>query len=135
MLLRSWPASLIAKGYISSVTDMSSDAELVEQVDALTVALRAKLFRGLADPSRLSILNALRTGPLSVGEVVAMTGLSQSNASNPLRCLSECGLVTGEQRGRFVHYRLSGPRLHELLVLSDHLLRAPACGIPPSRTQ
>src|SRR3546814_2683852 len=96
MLLRSWPASLIAKGYISSVTDMSSDAELVEQVDALTVALRAKLFRGLADPSRLSILNALRTGPLSVGEVVAMTGLSQfvaglgvgSMATNPVLALA-----------------------------------------------
>src|SRR3546814_11259866 len=79
------PASLIVKGYISFVADMSSDAELIERVDAATVALRAKLFRGPADASRLSILDALRTGPLSVGEIVAMTGLSQSNASNHLR--------------------------------------------------
>lgn len=108
---------------------MSSVAELIERVDAPAVALRTKLFRGLADASRLSILDALRAGPLSVGEIVALTGLSQSNASNHLRCLSECGLVTGEQRGRFVHYRLSDPRLDELLVLVEGLLRETACGV------
>ena len=75
---------------------MSSVAELIERTDGPTVALRAKLFRGLADASRLSILDALRTEPLSVGEIVAITGLSQSNASNHLRCLSECGLAAGE---------------------------------------
>ena len=108
---------------------MSSVAELIERVDAPAVALRTKLFRGLAVASRLSILDALRAGPLSVGEIVALTGLSQSNASNHLRCLSECGLVTGEQRGRFVHYRLSDPRLDDLLVLVDELLRETACGV------
>ncbi|EAS49909.1 putative transcriptional regulator [Aurantimonas manganoxydans SI85-9A1] len=128
-LLRSRPSSLIENGYISFVTDMSSDAELIERVDLPTVALRTKLFRGLADASRLSILDALRAGSLSVGEIVAITGLSQSNASNHLRCLSECGLVAGEQRGRFVHYRLSDPRLNELLVLADELLGETACGV------
>lgn len=108
---------------------MSSDAELIERVDASAVALRTKLFRGLADASRLLILEAMRAGSMSVGEIVAMTGLSQSNASNHLRCLSECGLVTGEQRGRFVHYRLSDPRLDDLLVLVDELVRETACGV------
>lgn len=111
------------------MADMSSGAELIERVDSPAVALRAKLFRGLADASRLSILDALRTGPLSVGEIVATTGLSQSNASNHLRCLNECGLVTGEQRGRFVHYRLSDPRLNDLLVLANELLREMACAL------
>src|SRR3546814_7880402 len=64
---------------------MSSETELTQRVNARTAELRAKLFRGLGDASRLSILDALRTGPLSVGEIVAMTGLSQSNASNHLR--------------------------------------------------
>ena len=39
------------------------------------------------------------------------------------------GLVTGEQRGRFVHYRLSDPRLDDLLVLVEGLLRETACGV------
>ncbi|WP_084399172.1 ArsR/SmtB family transcription factor [Henriciella aquimarina] len=108
---------------------MSSDAELGGRANAHSVLLRAKLFRGLADPSRLFILEALRKGPRSVGEIVAITGLSQSNASNHLRCLSECGLVTGDQRGRFVHYALSEFRSEQLLLIADELLKNGAIGV------
>lgn len=96
------------------------------QTRRCTVELQAKLFRGFADPSRLSILEALRVESLSVGEIVVATGLSQSNASNHLRCLSECGLVVGEQRGRFVYYRLSDPRISQLLAVADELLSGAA---------
>jgi ArsR family transcriptional regulator, cadmium/lead-responsive transcriptional repressor len=85
-------------------------------------ALQAKLFRGFADPSRLAILEALRQGPLPVGAIVVATGLSQSNVSNHLRCLSDCGLVLAEQQGRFVRYRLSDERIAELLGLADELV-------------
>ena len=112
---------------------MSSETELTQRVNARTTELRAKLFRGLGDASRLSILDALRAGPLSVGEIVASTGLAQSNASNHLRCLSECGLVAGEQRGRFVHYHLSDPRLEVLLSLADELLTGTAQGVDACR--
>lgn len=91
--------------------------------------LQAKLFRGLADHSRLSILDTLRGGPLPVGEIVAATGLTQPNASNHLRCLSECGLVIGEQHGRFVHYRLSDSRIAEMLMLANELLESGLQGI------
>jgi DNA-binding transcriptional ArsR family regulator len=94
-----------------------------------TLHLQAKLFRGFADPSRLAILEALREGPLHVGAIVAATGLSQPNVSNHLRCLSECGLVRAEQRGRFVHYRLGDGRIAELLRLADELLAEVACGV------
>ncbi|SDB71666.1 ArsR/SmtB family transcription factor [Belnapia rosea] len=94
-----------------------------------TLDLQAKLFRGFADPSRLAILNALRPGPLHVGAIVAATGLTQSNVSNHLRCLSECGLVQAEPRGRFVHYRLGDARVGELLGLADALLADTACGV------
>src|SRR3546814_14086935 len=105
---------------------MSSETELTQRVNARTAELRAKLFRGLGDASRLSILDALRAGPLSVGEIVASTGLSHSNASNNLRCLSECGLVAGEQRGRFVHHHLSDPRMEAPLSLVAELPTARA---------
>ncbi|MBI2544891.1 MAG: winged helix-turn-helix transcriptional regulator [Candidatus Rokubacteria bacterium] len=61
--------------------------------------LQAKLFRGLADPSRLAVLEALRDGPRCVSEVVAATGLSQPNASAHLACLEDCGLVIRDRRG------------------------------------
>ena len=66
--------------------------------------LKAKLFRGFGDASRLSVLEALRDGPRCVSEVVAATRLSQPHASAHLACLGECGLVTRERRGKFVYY-------------------------------
>lgn len=85
-------------------------------------SLKAKLFRGLADPSRLSILEALRYKPLTVGQILEKTELSQSNASNHLSCLHGCGLVHREQKGRFVYYSLSDERVDRLLEISDELL-------------
>lgn len=69
----------------------------------------AKLCRGLSDPSRLSILEALRSGTLTVSEIVQATGMTQSNVSNHLGGLYDCGLVRRDQEGRFVRYRLSPP--------------------------
>jgi len=91
--------------------------------------IKAKLFRGLADPSRLAILEMLRDGPRSVSEIVATTGLSQPNTSNHLSCLYDCGLVTREPRGRYVYYRLSDPRVGLLLGLSEEVLADVAHGV------
>ena len=93
------------------------------------VTLKAKLFRGFADPSRLSLLEELRTGERSVSELVAATGLSQPNVSNHLACLYDCGLVAREQRGRFVIYRLSDPRISLLLETTDAVLADVAHGV------
>ncbi len=93
------------------------------------LALKAKLFRGFADPSRLAILEALRAGPHTAGQVVEATGRSQSNASNHLACLVECGRVDRVQRGRFVRYRLSDERVEALLGTADALLADVARGV------
>ncbi len=87
-----------------------------------TVSTQAKLFRGLADPSRLAILVSLKAGPRNVGQVVRATGQSQPNVSQHLNCLRCCGLVVSERRGRFVYYRLASPRLLRLLALADGVL-------------
>lgn len=97
--------------------------------NAQSLALRAKLFRGFADPSRLAILDALRNGPLTVTELVGKTGLGQSNVSNHLSCLRECGLVANEQQGRYVTYRLSDARVGELIELAESLLADVARGL------
>jgi len=94
-----------------------------------SIALQAKLFRGFADPSRLSIMETLRVGEMTVTEIVETTGLGQSNISNHLACLRDCGLVTAEQDGRYVRYRLSDPRVEQLLALADELLADVARGV------
>jgi DNA-binding transcriptional ArsR family regulator len=84
----------------------------------------AKFFRGLGDPSRLSILLRLRKGPHCVSDVVEATGLSQPNASMHLACLWECGLVEREPNGRSVYYRLASDRVTPLLEMAEALLAA-----------
>ncbi len=91
--------------------------------------IKAKFFRGFSDSSRLEILESLREKPHTVGEIVEMTGLSQSNVSNHLGCLRGCGLVTAEKQGRFVSYRLSDDRVADLLSLSESLLADVAQGV------
>ena len=97
--------------------------------DKTSLVLKAKLFRGFSDPSRLSILDVLRQGPLTVSEIIAATDLSQSNVSNHLGCLRDCGLVMAEQKGRYVTYRLSDDRVGELIALAESLLADVARGV------
>ena len=94
-----------------------------------SIELQAKLFRGFADTSRLSILESLRDGSLTVTEIVQATRLTQSNVSNHLSCLRDCGLVTAEQSGRYVYYQLSDRRVGQLLSLADELLADVAKGV------
>ena len=94
-----------------------------------SVDLQAKLFRGFADPSRLSILEALRDGERTVSEVVETTGFTQPNVSNHLSCLRDCGLVTVRQQGRFAYYTISDDRVAKLLLMADELLADVAKGV------
>lgn len=94
-----------------------------------TQSIRAKLFRGFADPCRLAILETLRQGPQTVGELVATTGRSQSNTSNHLACLLDCGLVSRQQRGKYAVYALADQRIASLLGLADEVIADVAAGI------
>jgi DNA-binding transcriptional ArsR family regulator len=94
-----------------------------------SIGLQAKLFRGFADPSRLSILEALLDQERTVSDLVETTGFTQPNVSNHLSCLRDCGLVTVRQHGRFSYYSLSDDRVAKLLLLTDELLADVAKGV------
>lgn len=102
--------------------------------------VEAKLFRGLGDPVRLSLLRALASGPRSAGALARAVGVSPSNASNHLRCLLECGLVRLGFDGRFRVYSLAMPAIPRLLEAAGEILVVIAPAIedclnygPPSR--
>lgn len=88
--------------------------------------LLAKYFRGLGDPTRLSILRLLEDGELSAGEIVAHLGLPQATVSTHLGCLRWCGFVSTRREHRSVIYRLADDRVSELVALADALLAANA---------
>ena len=83
--------------------------------------LRAILFHGFSDRSRLRILEALGDRERRVSDVVELTGLTQSNVSTHLACLHDCGLVVRERRGREVHYRVADG-VTDLLAVADEIL-------------
>ena len=105
-----------------------------------TDKLQAKLFSGLADPRRLALLRQLVTGPQTAGALARATHLSPSGASNHLRCLLECGLVSVESDGRFNRYRLADVGVAGMLMGAEQLLARVGAEIeacrnygPPSR--
>ena len=71
-----------------------------------TAALGASTFAALGEANRLRIVELLRNGPLSVGEIVGRLGLRQPQVSKHLRVLAESELVSVEARHRHRIYRL-----------------------------
>jgi ArsR family transcriptional regulator len=80
------------------------------------------LFGGLADPSRLSCLLALRERPRAVGEIPAATDLSRPGVSKHLSRLHEFSLVRAERSGRFVAHGVADLEVEELLGEGEALL-------------
>jgi ArsR family transcriptional regulator len=84
-------------------------------------AATATLFRALADPARVKIVNLLaRTEqPVCVCEFVPALGLSQPTVSHHLKKLVEAGLLDREERGRWAYYSLSDEAIERLAALVD----------------
>jgi DNA-binding transcriptional ArsR family regulator len=73
--------------------------------------LHAEVCRVLTDPKRLMLLDVLREGEHSVGELAQELGCSLSNASQHLAVLRSAGLVDTNRDGTTIRYRLSEPSL------------------------
>lgn len=71
-----------------------------------TAVVDAATFAALGEPNRLRIVELLRDGPLSVGEIVDRIGLRQPQTSKHLRVLDRSGIVAFEARHRHHIYRL-----------------------------
>jgi ArsR family transcriptional regulator, cadmium/lead-responsive transcriptional repressor len=113
---------------------MGAMAQVTTGADVL---IRARFFRGLSEPSRLAILDALRAGERTAGDVAAAAGLSPSNASRHLSCLKDCGLVEARQDWRHVYYRLADG-VSDVLATADAFVdrvaeRIAACERPETQ--
>lgn len=100
----------------------------VDHVDARAVYdLHERMCKAIADPKRLLILESLRHGARSVGEIADFLGISQPNTSQHLAILRERSIVTAERRGTVVFYSLTSPRILEALdMLREFMLAHPA---------
>jgi ArsR family transcriptional regulator, lead/cadmium/zinc/bismuth-responsive transcriptional repressor len=99
------------------------DGERVcEAIAAITcpsaaISARAKAFAILGDPTRLTLLIAIKAaGPISVSDLAAATGLNDTTVSQTLRYLRTAQVVSAERDGRVIRYRLADGPVAALLA-------------------
>jgi ArsR family transcriptional regulator len=85
----------------------------------------AKIFKALADETRLKILLLLMNGELCVCEIIAALELPQSTVSRHLAYLRNSGWVSGRRQGNWMYYQLADTK-HELIdallpLLKQHI--------------
>ncbi|MGA2392336.1 MAG: metalloregulator ArsR/SmtB family transcription factor [Candidatus Lustribacter sp.] len=89
-------------------------------------SFKADFFKALAHPLRIRILDSLRPGPLSVGEIQEKLGAEQSTISQQLAVLRGRNFVRTRRQGTTVRYEVSDPAIWRLLdaalEIFDHQL-------------
>jgi ArsR family transcriptional regulator, nickel/cobalt-responsive transcriptional repressor len=66
----------------------------------------ARMFRAMADPARLRIVQCLRSGSKHVSEIATLMDDDVVKVSHHLRILAQAGIVSHKKQGRYVHYQL-----------------------------
>ena len=93
-------------------------APTLDEAEAIATA---ELFKALADPARVRIVNALATadGPVCACEFEPGLGLAQPTVSHHLKKLTEAGLLEREQRGKWAYFSLKRDAVEKLAAVAD----------------
>jgi ArsR family transcriptional regulator len=84
--------------------------------------LKAEFFRLLGHPARVRILELLRDGERSVGELQVALGLDSSGTSQHLTAMRRQGVLESRRAGTSVFYRVKDPRIFQLLEIAKQVL-------------
>ena len=84
--------------------------------------IKADLFKALAHPGRIRVLEILRDGGRTVGELVPLVGLEASHLSHQLAVLRRASVVTSSREGSTITYTIAGPEIVELLAVARQFL-------------
>jgi DNA-binding transcriptional ArsR family regulator len=76
---------------------------------------KAEIFQALGHPTRIAIVELLRSGEMSAGELIEKLGLEQANASQHFAVLRGKQIVVNRKEGNQVFYSLRDPVLIEVL--------------------
>ena len=84
--------------------------------------MHAEICKVFTSPKRLEIINALRDGERSVGELVDLLGIRQTNLSQHLSILREKGVVSMRKEGQNVYYSVANPKILDACDLMREVL-------------
>lgn len=82
----------------------------------------AALFKALADPARVRIVNLLARNdgePVCICHLIEPLGLAQPTVSHHMKRLLDAGLVDREQRGKWAYFSLKGAAVEKLALVAD----------------
>jgi DNA-binding transcriptional ArsR family regulator len=85
---------------------------------------KAKIFQALAHPTRIAIIEQLRDGELSAGDLIHQLNLEQANASQHLAVLRAKNIVVARKEGNQVFYSVRDPLLIEVLDIMRRYFQA-----------
>ena len=85
--------------------------------------LYREFFQALGNPTRFRIVQLLREGPRSVGQIAESLGYEQSRVSHGLACLLNCGFLVWNWEGKNRIYRLHRELASILASVDRHLVR------------
>jgi ArsR family transcriptional regulator len=90
-------------------------------LDDAQASATAELFKALADPARVRIVNLLATStePVCACELYEPLGLSQPTVSHHLKKLTDAGLLAREQRGKWAYFSLRRDAVEMLAAVAD----------------
>ncbi len=72
--------------------------------------------KALSDPTRREILNILKKGKLSAGDIVERFPVSGAAISRHLSVLKDADLIRDERDGKFIYYELNASVLEEIML-------------------
>ena len=72
--------------------------------------------RALSDPIRREILNLLKSGRLSAGEIVSHFDVTAASISRHLSVLKEADLIRDHREGKFIYYELNTSVLEDIML-------------------
>ncbi len=80
----------------------------------LQMDLRRDVFQALADPTRRGILTLLAVSALTPGAIAEQFGSTRQTISKHIQILTECELLTPEQKGREIYYQINPVKMKEV---------------------
>ena len=86
-----------------------------ESTKTTSLEIQTQLFKVLAHPARISIINILRDGEHCVCNLEAYLGLRQAFISQQLAVLREAGIIVDRRDGWNIFYRVTNPQIYDLL--------------------
>ena len=81
----------------------------------------AETFKALADPARRQILELLKKGPMSAGEIGSYFDMTGATMSYHLKILKKAELVSETRETNFIYYQLNASVLEEILLWVSEL--------------